>query len=929
MNDDEKVEYLTRINFNYEGKKFDYFRPSQVRDVPLKYRSIRGYFPSLKTYRYPQFKHLKELVLNNESQLERDFIYLLDHDPNCLDLQTQPCSIQYVTVNGREAKLYPDVWALFSNGDQILFEVKPEEKLRKLTKDKNWSKRIEVIRKYCDERGWIYQFITEKRIKCVRLDNIKDLLVSAKHYAPSKIDSNLNNFISTLENVLNDFDLTFSKLINIMSLKLPLEKSEVISLIKYKIYYGHLHIDWNTPLELTKISKEIKSILPVYLLPENELDEQITTNQDKTRVLSDYIKRRYEERIALISPIIDKYGLEAKKAEVRKYCEENNIKFQTTYNWYLAWKKNGKNGLITKKIQHTKSHLKNHLASQMLEDFIKKWNKDEWQTYNEAHEEFEKDCLKRGIPEDKIPSERTLRRWIQVKLPSSEQLGKQKLTTQKNIKRGLGDTYKEGRHPCTMIQIDHTKLDIWLVDAFTKKPLGRPWLTMGIDVFSRSIWGYYLSFEEPSKESVLLAILNGFTRKENLNEWKIFEAQCIKDGFDPSNFKMPCGGFPSCIQVDNGMDFRADLVKEFFMKNNITLEFRPPKVPEYGGFIESSWDTINDGIRGAKLKGRVFSLPKSREPVKRPKFKIPPGYNAKDEAKYTLDWFREWLFGYFVVKYSSDTKARQNHSPNEAWKDGMNGKRYQPFGGAIRFPTIEEHEILKFFSKHKCSSRLNEKGLRYSNILYSSEWLRKARRKGILRDKETYKFRVDRLDIRYAYILNPENFEIMRLDAYKYDGDDRIKKFILRGLGKERGYKSFPISIKMLYDAKDSIGFTDYGRRDRLLIMDKINEKLKNKEKITKREQKFLELTSKTQEGRDTMAEAVKAIQKNAEEEEGEYYEDEYYYEEGNYEEEDDNFDPYEDYTPSLNYEEEEEEDIYETYKPKGLTTSKYPRKEF
>ena len=30
-------------------------------------------------------------------------------------------------------------------------------------------------------------------------------------------------------------------------------------------------------------------------------------------MLSDYVKRRYEKRIALISPIIDKYGLEAKK----------------------------------------------------------------------------------------------------------------------------------------------------------------------------------------------------------------------------------------------------------------------------------------------------------------------------------------------------------------------------------------------------------------------------------------------------------------------------------------------------------------------------------------------------------------------------------------------------------------------------------------
>ncbi|MHA1921092.1 MAG: TnsA endonuclease N-terminal domain-containing protein [Promethearchaeota archaeon] len=202
--DSKNKEEFRRIKFIFNNKRFDYLRPSQMRNVPLKYKSVRGYIPSLKNYMYPEIDHLKNLVLNYESQLERDFLYILDHDSHCLDLQTQPCLIEYTTITGKKANLYPDVWAVFSDGREVLFEVKPENKLKKITENKNWSRRIKAIQDYCEKMGWTYQFITEKKIKCVRLNNIKDLLVSAKHYSPTKVDLLFKNFNLTLEKILKE-----------------------------------------------------------------------------------------------------------------------------------------------------------------------------------------------------------------------------------------------------------------------------------------------------------------------------------------------------------------------------------------------------------------------------------------------------------------------------------------------------------------------------------------------------------------------------------------------------------------------------------------------------------------------------------------------------------------------------------------------------
>jgi putative transposase len=42
------------------------------------------------------------------------------------------------------------------------------------------------------------------------------------------------------------------------------------------------------------------------------------------------------------------------------------------------------------------------------------------------------------------------------------------------------------------VQIDHTEIDIIVVDELTRTPLpGRPWLTLAIDVFSRVVTGLH------------------------------------------------------------------------------------------------------------------------------------------------------------------------------------------------------------------------------------------------------------------------------------------------------------------------------------------------------------------------------------------------------------------------------------------------------
>jgi putative transposase len=60
--------------------------------------------------------------------------------------------------------------------------------------------------------------------------------------------------------------------------------------------------------------------------------------------------------------------------------------------------------------------------------------------------------------------------------------------------------------PLDVMQIDHTRVDAIVVSEVTRKPLGRPWITLGIDVASRIVMGMFISFDAPSVTSVCLAL---------------------------------------------------------------------------------------------------------------------------------------------------------------------------------------------------------------------------------------------------------------------------------------------------------------------------------------------------------------------------------------------------------------------------------------
>jgi putative transposase len=62
--------------------------------------------------------------------------------------------------------------------------------------------------------------------------------------------------------------------------------------------------------------------------------------------------------------------------------------------------------------------------------------------------------------------------------------------------------------PLEQVQIDHTVIDLIVVDERDRQPIGRPYLTLAIDVFTRCVLGMVVTLEAPSAVSVGLCLVH-------------------------------------------------------------------------------------------------------------------------------------------------------------------------------------------------------------------------------------------------------------------------------------------------------------------------------------------------------------------------------------------------------------------------------------
>lgn len=356
--------------------------------------------------------------------------------------------------------------------------------------------------------------------------------------------------------------------------------------------------------------------------------------------------------------------------------------------------------------------------------------------------------------------------------------------------------YPGADYPLSVIQIDHTPVDIILVDDIHRKPIGRPWLTVAIDVYSRMVTGYYLSFDPPSGTSVAMCIAHSIIPKE---EWLRLHK---------IDSEWPVWGFPNMVHVDNGADFRAENFRQSCLMYGIHLSFRPVKTPRYGGHIERLLGTFMNEVHD--IPGTTFSSVKDRE-----------GYDSEKNAIMTMSEFELWLLKSICKIYHHRTHNSIGMPPLKKWEIGIFGNADTEGIGMPARPANKFTIMLDFLPAYRRT--VQTFGVTIEGITYYTDalrfWINAS-------DPETQKkkqliFRRDPRDVSFIWFFEPKLKEYFKvpvanqawpsLSVWEYrQAKDRLKQ---KGYSKHNDHDLLMAITELRNDIEASKEKTKKARR--------------------------------------------------------------------------------------------------------------------
>ncbi len=287
------------------------------------------------------------------------------------------------------------------------------------------------------------------------------------------------------------------------------------------------------------------------------------------------------------------------------------------------------------------------------------------------------------------------------------------------------------------IEVDHTPLDLIVIDEDTALPLGRPWLTVAIDRYSRMIMGFYVCFHEPSSFSILQCVKRAVLPKES---W-LQKYPDIKE-------QWPCHGIPELIASDNGMDLHSDAFVQVCEEMGVQLLFCPAKEPEYKGSVERFFRTISQGLIH-RLPGSVFSNVDQRG-----------DYPSEEVAAIDLKTLMHLLTKWVVEVYHCSKHRKLGMTPLAKWTDGLADR-------SIELPAHpEQMDVLIGIPAQRMLFRY---GLEMDNLFYNSADLQAifGRAGADSRLELSLKYYED--DISYIHVLDPYNAAYLRVPATDWD----------------------------------------------------------------------------------------------------------------------------------------------------------------
>lgn len=287
-------------------------------------------------------------------------------------------------------------------------------------------------------------------------------------------------------------------------------------------------------------------------------------------------------------------------------------------------------------------------------------------------------------------------------------------------------------YPNAVVQIDHTKVDVIVVDEEHRLPIGRPYLTLAIDVATKLVTGFRMTLDPPGASSAGLCIAHAVMRKEHwlakrdiLAEWPIY-------------------GKMNKIHVDNAKEFRGNMLSRACQQHGIILEHRPKGQPNYGPHIERAFRTFMGECQS--LPGTTFSNVQAKM-----------DYDSEGRACLTLTELELWFTVFVVYCYHHRAHKGINEVPPiKLYHQFVHGSATQP-GIGLPAPIDDEENFRLDFTPY-VERTVQRQGVVIDNIHYYAPILRRwvEAEEPSSGKARKFIFARDPRDISVVYFLDPD-----------------------------------------------------------------------------------------------------------------------------------------------------------------------------
>jgi putative transposase len=255
-------------------------------------------------------------------------------------------------------------------------------------------------------------------------------------------------------------------------------------------------------------------------------------------------------------------------------------------------------------------------------------------------------------------------------------------------------TPRHGDRPFEIGHIDHTELDVEVVCSHTGRPLGRPWMTIFTDAFSRRGLSLYLTFDAPSYRSCMMIL-----------------RECVRRH----------GRLPQIIVIDGGPEFQSTYFETLLARYEIIKKTRPPAQARFGSVCERLFGTTNTqfihNLRGnTQITRNVRQVTKSVDP--------------QGQAVWTLGALEERLSEYIFNIYDTVVHPALGQSPRAAFTAGLESGGLRPHR-SIAYD--EEFLITTLPTTPKGVAKISAgRGVKVNQIYYWSDHFRNPAVEGAL-----------------------------------------------------------------------------------------------------------------------------------------------------------------------------------------------------